>query len=93
MATFVAVAMSLQEDCGDDYYGTCDPGPGCSNWDPNTNKNLCLSCCDGGFFPLSNYCDGISECKNGTDEKYCKYKYFQTKIASFLQNKQLCFPG
>ena len=33
LATFVAVAMALQEDCGDDYYGTCDPGPGCTNWD------------------------------------------------------------
>ena len=59
MATFVAVAMSLQEDCGDDYYGTCDPGPGWTNWDLNTMKQLCLSCCDGGFFPLSNFCDGM----------------------------------
>ena len=42
LVTFVAVAMSLQEDCGENYYGTCDPGPGCFNWDPNKEQFRCL---------------------------------------------------
>ena len=85
LASIVAVAMALQEDCGNDYYGTCDPGPGCFNWDPNKEQFRCLNCYDGGFFPWDFRCDGKTDCYNGSDEKYCKNKYFRTKTAS-------CFP-
>ena len=71
LVTFVAFAMSLQEDCGESYYGHCDPGPGCTNRDPITLKQKCYKCHDGGYFPFPYECDGFTDCKNGYDEKYC----------------------
>ena len=58
--------------------------------DPNTKKLRCFNCCDGGYFPRRYRCDGITDCDNGSDEKYCKDKQFQTKKVSCLENKQVC---
>ena len=90
LAAFVAAVISLQEDCGENYYGSWDPGPGCTNWDLNTKKLRCFNCCDGGYCPRRYRCDGITDCDNGSDEKYCKDKQFQTKKISCLENKQVC---
>ena len=86
--TFVAVAMSLQKDCGKFYYGNCDPGPGCTNLDHSTypKKFLYLDCADRGKFQLSNWCDGTTHCKRGRDEKYCNNKliYPENHIFNFF---------
>ena len=80
LMTFLAGSMSLKEDCNN-YYGNCNPGPNCDNWDPIINKHRCYSCHDGGFWPLDFECDGKIDCRNERDEKNCKPKDLQSKVA------------
>ena len=78
LVSFLAVAMSRQENC-DNYYGICDPGPNCKNWNSTINEPKCFSCGDGGFWPLDYECDGVTDCKNAADEEWCWSKDLQSK--------------
>ena len=82
--------MPLPSDCNDTYYGNCDLGPECDNWNPATTDSRCLDCCDGGFFPWSDYCDGIKNCRNGYDERYCDSKYLTSSDSSCFHVKHYC---
>ena len=70
LVTLVCFAMSLQENCGKHHFGNCDPGQGCTNWDPKTFTTKCFECSDGGYSTRSYECDGFIDCKNGQDEHY-----------------------
>ena len=90
LVIFVAVTLSLQDDCGDSFYGTCDPGPNCENLDPLTNDLKCYSCSDGGFWPFESQCDGVIDCNNGMDEKNCEVYDIQSKVTSCLSIFHYC---
>ena len=78
LVTFLAVTLTRQEDC-DNYYGNCDPGPNCENWNSSTNEPKCFVCNDGGYLTLDSECDGVIQCKNERDEKNCISKDLQSK--------------
>ena len=86
LVMFVVVTLSLEDDCGDSFYGTCDPGPNCENRDPLTNDPKCFSCSDGGFWPFEFQCDGVIDCNNGMDEKNCEVNDMQVKDDCTVQH-------
>ena len=90
LVTLAAFTISLPSDCNDKYYGNCDLGPECDNWNPVSGEYRCLDCCDGGFFPQLYYCDGIKDCRNGYDENHCDPKYHTSRDGSCFYMKQNC---
>ena len=91
LVTWVAVAMSRQEDCDDWTYGNCDPGPNCENWNYTINGPRCFSCGDGGFWPLNFECDKMINCRNGRDEMNCGLQGCRSKRTSCVPKNHICF--
>ena len=76
---FTCFAVTISCKCK--KYGNCDPGPKCENpWKIDSYQRQCIDCSDGGYFTWDKNCDGVYDCKKGSDEIYCEEYFTRSKF-------------
>ena len=71
LVLLVGCVLSQQDSCKVKEYGNCDPGPNCTYWRNNlcAHPDYCFNCCDDrGYITKNKLCDGVVDCKTGSDE-------------------------
>merc|ERR1712227_952117 len=76
----VGIVISQANTCK--KYGNCDPGPNCTEWSNSFYDDKCFKCCDDiGYIIKYRMCDGVKDCKSGSDEdpNFCYDKNLKSR--------------
>ena len=91
LLVLVGIVSPRQGTCQE--YGNCDPGPNCTEWSNSFYDDKCFKCCDDiGYIIKYRMCDGVKDCKSGSDEdpNFCYGKNLKSRTFSCNADQQEC---